>query len=97
MKTLEINSKSAFEKWGGCGEDVYGIAENIISRVDTLEDEDEIGDLIIDALNDELIYCRDQWDVIEFYSMPEDGRTLSDCCEDFISDILEVVEVKEAE
>ena len=97
MKTLEINSKIAYEKWGGGGEEVYGIAENIISRVDTFEDDDEISDLIIDALNDELIYYRDQWDVIEFYSTPEDGRTLSDCCDDFINDILDVVEVKEAE
>lgn len=97
MLKLEINSNRAMERWGGGGMDVYDIAENIVSRVDTFEDEDEVNDLIIDALNDELIYCADQWAVIEFYSSPEDGRTLSECCEDFLNDILEVVDAEEAE
>lgn len=50
--------------------DYLDVVEDIIDRVDDLNDYDQI----IDALNDSLIYYSDQWIVLQHFFNPQDAN-----------------------
>lgn len=54
-------------------DDINGIAENVLSRIDDDELEDNVYDAVAYAMNDELIYTDDQWAMIREYCTPHDA------------------------
>lgn len=66
------------------------VAENVIDRVEDFEDKDsELYDKTCGAVDDELIYIDDQWDIIKNYIRPSHIGSVSfnDIINEFIDDI----------
>lgn len=66
------------------------IAYSIAERVDEEENEDR-KEALSQAMDDELIYTADQWEVIAGYSSPAEPMTLAEAAEEFFIDILSCV------
>lgn len=75
----------------GCGE-LEDIAYRIFERVGDDTKKEEAGEAIISALDDELIYCSDQWEIIEAYSSPEEPMSISEACELFLEDLMRCID-----
>ena len=70
--------------------EAVSVAENVIERVEDFEDENnELFDKICWAVDDELIYTEDQWDIIKNYIGPSSIGSISfnDIINQFIDDI----------
>ena len=70
--------------------EAQSVAENVIERVEDFEDENnELFDKICWAVDDELIYTEDQWDIIKNYIEPSSIGSISfnDIINQFIDDI----------
>ena len=70
--------------------EAVSVAENVIERVEDFEDKDnELFDKICWAVDDELIYTDDQWDIIKNYIEPSYIGSISfnDIINRFIDDI----------
>ena len=65
--------------------DFLSAAENVVNRIDDFSDEEEI----FQAIDDGLIYTRDQWAVIEYYCTPQDAD-FDKAMEAFTDDILAI-------
>lgn len=72
--------------WGA----IRGIADAIYDRAETMETDDTY-EAIVDALNDELIYTDDQWEVMKAYQSPQDANWI-EAVEEFINDLITCVE-----
>lgn len=76
--------------------EALSVAENVIERVENFEDENsELFDKICWAVDDELIYTEDQWDIIKNYIGPSSIGSISfnDIINQFIEDIFNNCEV----
>lgn len=92
---LQRNEKKLTELFGF--DEIRNIAEAIIDRAEGYHAEktpEDAYDLIFDALNDELIYTTDQWEIMKAYQLPENASFNKALCE-FINDLTECVEVLE--
>lgn len=91
---LKIDEKKLTELFGF--DEIRNIAGAIIARAEGYAEESPEGayDLIIDALNDELLYTSDQWEVMKAYQLPEDAN-FNNALREFINDLTECVEVLE--
>lgn len=71
---------------------VGDIARAIIDRVefDEIADDSELYDAIYHAMDDELIYTADLWQVMEYYQTPENAN-LTDATSSLLDDLLTVV------
>ena len=71
---------------------VGDIARAIIDRVEfgEIEDDSELYDAIYHAMDDELIYTADLWQVMEYYQTPESAN-LTDAISYLLDDLLTVV------
>ena len=69
------------------------MAEDNKAERDTPDAED-VMQCVLDAINDGLIYTRDQWQVLEYYCTPE-GANLSEALEQFAEDVYNLLEVTE--
>lgn len=85
-----VKKESILEKFG-CG-NLANIAYNVFERVDSETADEDIGDAIIDALNDELIYYSDQWEVVAAYSSPDEPLSISEASELFLDDLMQCIE-----
>lgn len=75
----------------GYGE-IAGIAERVIDRYHTYIDDgytDE-NDALFSAMDDELIYTADQWEIMKFYCTPQDAN-LSDAFMQFETDLMQCI------
>jgi hypothetical protein len=86
---MKINEKETISKLGQImNMKVLAVAENVIDRIEGFERED-LFDEICQAVDDELIYTEDQWDIISNYIDPADIGNVSFCdiINEFIEDI----------
>lgn len=84
-KEKTISNLSQIMSWKA-----YSVAENVIDRVEDFEDENsELYDEICQAVDDELIYTEDQWDIIANYIEPYDITNTSYC--DIINEFIEEI------
>ncbi len=75
-----------------------GIAEEVLDRLyDTIDDEVEpeevqyiIEDNIYSCIDDALIYCSDQWDLLQAYCTP-DNADLDSAIDDFTQDLFNLI------
>lgn len=88
---MKINKEETISKLGHIMSwKALNVAENVIDRVEDFEDDNsELFDEIYRAVDDELIYSEDQWDIVANYIKPEDlGNTsFCDIVNEFIEDI----------
>ena len=91
MKKLVYNEdvkQLVFKYFSG---DIIDIVFNIIDRfIDSYNDKDEYfdwGDDLIDAVNDELIYYDDQWEVLKYYTTPQEVN-YNEVMDEFLSDLV---------
>ena len=70
---LTVNTSELFNlnmSW-----DATGIAENVYNRaISDAENIDEAFEALYDALNDELIYTADQWNIMQEYQTPDEAN-----------------------
>ena len=84
---MEIKQEKLHEVFG-YGE-VAHIAQNVFDRIDE-EEEEDLSQAIIDAVDAELIYTNDQWAVIAYYSEPTVPMAFDEAVQSFIDDLVEV-------
>ena len=89
---LKRNEEKLTELFGF--DEIRNIAEAIIDRAEGYAEESQgdAYDLIVDALNDELIYTVDQWEVMKAYQSPENAN-FNEALDELINDLNECVEV----
>lgn len=89
---LQRNEKKLNELYGW--DEIRNIADAIIDRAESnIKDYTEDAyEAIVDALNDELIYTADQWEVMRAYQSP-DNANFSEAVNEFINDLMDCVEV----
>lgn len=86
IEEMKENAWSRFED--------YRVAQIACDVLDRLEEEDMEQDkceAILQAIDDELIYTSDQWELIKYYMNPDEigeGKTLSDIMMDFFEDLM---------
>ena len=68
------------------------IAYKIFERIPDDTKKEEADEAVISALDDELIYRSDQWEVIAAYSNPDDPLRLADACELFLEDLMQCID-----
>ena len=85
---MKINEKKFTEVFG-FGK-LSDIASDILDRASD-DDRKDASEKIIDALNDSLIYCDDQWEIMKAYQSPEEAN-FQNALEEFINDLLSVIE-----
>lgn len=90
---MKINKKETISKLDKImSYEALSVAENVIERVENFEDENsELFDKICWAVDDELIYTEDQWDIIKNYIGPSSIGSISfnDIINQFIEDIFD--------
>lgn len=89
---LQRNEKKLTELFGF--DEIRNIAEAIIARAEGYAEESpkDTYNLIVDALNDELIYTTDQWEIMKAYQRPEDAN-FNEALDEFTNDLNECVGV----
>ena len=94
---MKINKKETLLKLDKImSYEAVSVAEMVIERVEDFEDENsELFDKICWAVDDELIYTEDQWDIIKNYIGPSSIGSISfnDIINEFIEDIFNNCEV----
>lgn len=71
--------------------DVSAIAEDIISRIDFDNiEEDDLWDELLSAIDDSLIYTEDQWSIIKFYCSPSNAD-FSYAMEEFENELYSII------
>ena len=68
------------------------IAISIFERVPDDTRKEDADEAIAYALDDELIYCSDQWEVIEAYSTPNEPLSISEACDLFLDDLMRCID-----
>lgn len=73
--------------------DYLSLIEAVIERIEDIENlkEDELYDKLIDAVNDEIIYYRDQWTILQENCTPQEANW-EFAIDTFISESYEVLE-----
>lgn len=89
MIKLTIDTKKQYEHFGFS--EVFDIASNIFERADGMDFSDDVGQVILQAIDDELIYYSNQWEVLKHYCSPSDAD-FNYTLEQFYCDILDCVE-----
>ena len=88
---MKINKKETLAKLDKImSYEAVSVVEMVIERVEDFEDENsELFDKICWAVDDELIYTEDQWDIIKNYIGPSSIGSISfnDIINQFIEDI----------
>lgn len=69
----------------GLSYELYELIDNILSRVDNPNDDEDI----LQAIDDELIYYDDQWLVIKEYCFPQEANW-NNSIDQFIQDIFSI-------
>lgn len=83
---MTINMKKLYKVFNGYGcSEIIGIAENVLGRMDST-DTDELWD----AMDDELIYTADQWEIMKYYCTP-DKADLMEAYDCFYNDLCEAI------
>lgn len=85
-----VNKEKVYETFG-CGK-LADIAYRIFERVEDDTRKEDADEAIMNSLDDELIYCRDQWEVIAAYSSPEEPVSISEACELFLDDLMQCID-----
>ena len=76
--------------WFGYG-DIAGIAKRVIDRYHSnIEDGDDENDALFHAMDDELIYTADQWEIMKFYCTPQDAN-LANAFMQFETDLMQCI------
>lgn len=73
--------------------ELVDIIENVINRIDgilDILDDDELSDAINYAIDDELIYTEDQWNIMKQYQSPQDADW-NEAIDEFYNDVYAVV------
>lgn len=70
--------------------DVNNIASGVIERIDFDDEDLDIDEALLDAINDYIIYYDDQWEIMKFYQNPTEAN-FSEAIEEFYSDCYNVV------
>lgn len=89
MMKLTIDEQKQRDYFGFS--DVFDIASAIFERADGSDFSDDVQDVILQAMDDELIYYCDQWEVLKHYCLPANAN-LDYALEQFYSDIFDCVE-----
>lgn len=71
-------------------DDINGIAEHVLMRIDDDELKDNVYDAVACAMDDELIYTDDQWAMIREYCTPHDA-SFSDAWFMFENDLVDAI------
>lgn len=72
--------------------ELVDIIENVINRIDFDEvDDDDLYDAIMTAIDDELIYSEDQWEIMKQYQSPQDA-SWEEAIDEFYNDVYAIVE-----
>ena len=72
--------------------DIIGVVEAIISRIEGLYDINDLYEAISQAIDDELIYYDDQWEVLKYYFSPTDlDLSFGKAIEFLIDDIYKIL------
>lgn len=85
-----VNKRKVLDTFG-CGK-LADIAYRIFERVEDETKKEEADDALMHALDDELIYCTDQWEVIASYSSPEEPMSISLAFELFLGDLMQCID-----
>lgn len=85
---MTINMTKLYEVFNGWGcSEIIGIAENVLGRMDST-DTDELWD----AMDDELIYTADQWEMLKYYCTP-DRADLMEAYDAFYNDLCKAIAI----
>lgn len=84
---MKINKERLAEKFGWTK--MLKIVISVLERID--EENDDLSQEIIDAVDNDLIYTDDQWEVISFYSTPDDPISFGEAAQMLVDDITEVI------
>lgn len=87
QKFMDLVNKEKVLDTFGCGK-LADIAYSVFERVEDGTKKEEADEAIMHALDDELIYCADQWEVIAAYSTPSEPMSISEACELFFDDLM---------
>lgn len=82
---IKKNSEKTIEHFGQFSK-ISGIADCILDSIDESEDYSDIYEAIVSALDDELIYYADQWEVLRFYQTPQTANW-DRAIDEFIDDL----------
>ena len=69
---------------------VADIAEVILERMKEYEEEEEMEEALSYAMDDELIYDDDLWEIMKYYQRPNEAN-FSEAMELFYGDLLEIL------
>ena len=85
-----VNKRKVLETFGSWK--LADIAFRIFERVEDDTRKEEADEAIASALDDELIYYVDQWEVIAAYSSPEEPLSISESCGLFLGDLMQCID-----
>ena len=85
-----IEERKVLETFGCCK--LADIAYRILEAVPDDTKKEEAGEAIASALDDELIYYCDQWEVIAAYSNPEEPLGIAEASELFLGDLMRCID-----
>lgn len=67
--------------------DMAGLAENILDRIDVDDVKEDAYEALYQAMDVGMIYTKDQWTMIEYYCTPQDAD-FNTAWENFESDLM---------
>ena len=86
---MEITKEMDLLLWDKFNLKVCEIAEAIIERMEECT-EDEIEDELKYAMDDELIYDEDLWEIMKYYQRPNEAN-FDEAMEEFYNDLLDIL------
>lgn len=84
MEITEKLNKLCIEQFGIC--EVCLTAKSIFERMEELTEEE-----LQQAMDDELIYYKDQWEIIQYYQNPREAN-FDEAMNNFYDDLLDVLQ-----
>ena len=86
---MEIKKDLELLLWDKFNLKVCAIAEEIFERMEYYEEED-IEEALRQAMDDELIYDDDLWEIMKYYQRPNEAN-FNEAMDEFYNDLLEVL------
>jgi len=90
-----MTKQKLYDTFPGASWEFLKIAEDIADRAESYQQEGhDIEEAVSQAIDDGLIYTRDQWEVLAYYCTPE-GADFGYSMEQFAQDVHNLLEVTE--
>lgn len=85
---MSLNMNVIYNEFGY--NDLAGLAESIFNRIDVDDYKADAYEALFQAMDEEMIYTKDQWTMIEYYCTPQNAD-FNGAWEDFANDLMSAI------